>query len=662
MLRLSQVVGLAAALAMLIGSPVSASASVTSPAAVPAASLPSDAADHWALDEGSGTSLTNAVSGMADGTLSGGTSWVSGHGGTGSAVQFDGVDGLGSIGASPIEQQPTMTVTFWARAHAPGADKVIVALTGNDCRSPWSISTGASGSFSFSTLLSDGRPVSSGSSTPAASLWDGAWHFLAVTIRLGAVDGQFNTWIDGIGGGGGVISGSALVDYSSSGLGLVVGGPRPGCGTDEQFAGSIDDVRVYDRVLSSDELGSAVPQIPTAITLAVAPTFAYCDIHNGLYISISPAPANGGWVDISMDDGSGPVVVSSGWWTGSSGTIWDGCFPVGSETLAATFRGVPPFLGSASNGVPVTVTKRSSRVSLLVYPNPVPSDMQAAISIDAEPGTGTVSLYEVTGGGHRLVATQLPGSTWAYVGGLALGMHEFRAEYAGDAQTQPSTSDLLPIEVVSPAPTVSLTPLQPVTTNGSIALAWSATSGWSPVASYDVQYRRAPWNGGFGSIATLLSATTDHSTVMAGISGSTYCVSVRARALDGHMSAWTPETCTVVPLDDRSLFRSGRWAAGTGSGYYGSTYLSSHTYGSKLMRPGVAARQIALLVTTCRTCGSVKVYWGSTLLRRVSLYSATTVYRKLITVTTPSARSGALTITVSSRGKAVIIDGVAIRR
>ena len=97
---------------------------------------------------------------------------------------------------------------------------------------------------------------------------------------------------------------------------------------------------------------------------------------------------------------------------------------------------------------------------------------------------------------------------------------------------------------------------------------------------------------------------------------------------------WTAETCTAVPLDDRSLARSGRWTAGTSASYYRSTYLRSYTYGAKLTRTGIVARRIAIVATTCRTCGKVRVYWGSTLLRTVSLYSATTVNRKLITVTT----------------------------
>ena len=59
----------------------------------------------------------------------------------------------------------------------------------------------------------------------------------------------------------------------------------------------------------------------------------------------------------------------------------------------------------------------------------------------------------------------------------------------------------------------------------------------------------------------------------------------------------------------------------------------------------------------------MRVYWGSTLLRTISLKSTTTVNRKLITVTTfTSARMGTLTIKVYSSGKRVIIDGVAIRR
>ena len=74
------------------------------------------------------------------------------------------------------------------------------------------------------------------------------------------------------------------------------------------------------------------------------------------------------------------------------------------------------------------------------------------------------------------------------------------------------------------------------------------------------------------------------------------------------------------------------------------------------------ARRIAIVATTCPTCGSISVYWGSTFLKTISLKSTTTVNKKLLVVTTfASARAGTLTIKVYTSGKKVILDGVAIR-
>jgi alpha-tubulin suppressor-like RCC1 family protein len=216
---------------------------------------------------------------------------------------------------------------------------------------------------------------------------------------------------------------------------------------------------------------------------------------------------------------------------------------------------------------------------------------------------------------------------------------------------------------VTPRPTAALNALPTWLATTAIPLHWSATS-LAPVTSYDVRYRRAAWNGDFGPAVTWLRATADTGATFAGSPGSTYCFGVRARDADGGASPWTAAgKCTAVPLDDRSLSRSSGWTAGTGSSYYRSTYLRSATAGAKLTRTGVVARRIALLATTCPTCGTAKVYWGSTLLKTISLHSDTIINRKLIAVKTfDYARTGTLSIKVSSSGKKVIIDGVAIRR
>jgi hypothetical protein len=213
------------------------------------------------------------------------------------------------------------------------------------------------------------------------------------------------------------------------------------------------------------------------------------------------------------------------------------------------------------------------------------------------------------------------------------------------------------------APAASMRTLPVYSLSSARRITWSGTSGSNQVASYDVRYRRAAWNGGFGGYATWLSATPATTAVFSAALGSTYCFSVRARDTIGFLSAWSSETCTAVPLDDRSLVRSTHWTAGTASAYYAGTYLRSSTYGARLTRTGVVTRRLSLIATTCPRCGSVRVYLGSTLLKSISLSSATTVYRKVIPIASFSAtHSGTLTIRVVSSGRRVSIDGVAIKR
>jgi len=184
----------------------------------------------------------------------------------------------------------------------------------------------------------------------------------------------------------------------------------------------------------------------------------------------------------------------------------------------------------------------------------------------------------------------------------------------------------------------------------------------TPGAGFDVRYRRAPWNGSFGPYG--YRSTSSPSVAFAVLPGSTYCFSVRGRDASGFASsAWSPERCTAVPLDDRSLSRSGSWRAGTGSAYYRSTWIASTTSGATAVRTSVTARRIAIVASTCPTCGSIRVYWGSTLLRTISLASSAGASRRTITVAAfSSPRSGTVTVKVATSGRRVLIDGLAISR
>ena len=216
--------------------------------------------------------------------------------------------------------------------------------------------------------------------------------------------------------------------------------------------------------------------------------------------------------------------------------------------------------------------------------------------------------------------------------------------------------------VMNALPTTSITSLSAWLLTSPVAVIWSATAGSNPLANYDVRYRKAAWNSSaFGAYTSWLSATGLTTSSLATAPGYTYCFSARARDTLGNVSAWTAETCTAVALDDRSLSRSGSWTLGTGSSYYRSTYVRATSSSAKLTRTGIVARKIFLVATTCSTCGSVKVYLGSTLLKSISLHSTTTVNRKVFTVlVSTSTKTGTLSIKVSTSGKKVIIDGLVV--
>lgn len=148
---------------------------------------------------------------------------------------------------------------------------------------------------------------------------------------------------------------------------------------------------------------------------------------------------------------------------------------------------------------------------------------------------------------------------------------------------------------------------------------------------------------------------------LAGRGGEAGQVRFRAATRDeaGNVSSWSAPRCTSVPLDDRALRASSGWSKATGSAYYAGTLLKTKTKGAKLTAPKVTARDVAIVATRCDGCGSVAVYLGDTLLKKVSLQAATTKHRQLITIADwASARTGVLTIRTTTT-RPVQIDAIA---
>ena len=181
---------------------------------------------------------------------------------------------------------------------------------------------------------------------------------------------------------------------------------------------------------------------------------------------------------------------------------------------------------------------------------------------------------------------------------------------------------------VVPRPGAELSSLPRWLAAARVPLAWSGQPAFAAVVSYDVRYKRVKWNArSYGPWVRWKSATRSTSATFRAAPGYTYCFEVRARDAEGHVGHWEPRydvssSCPAIPLDDRALARSAGWVARTGTPFYRDTYLRSSSRGATLRVAGVVGRRIALLATTCPACGTVKVFWNSTLIATINLASA----------------------------------------
>jgi WD40-like Beta Propeller Repeat len=194
---------------------------------------------------------------------------------------------------------------------------------------------------------------------------------------------------------------------------------------------------------------------------------------------------------------------------------------------------------------------------------------------------------------------------------------------------------------------------------------WGGASDSGSVTGYTAYVRTAPYDGGFDQpvqFATSSGSGTGSSSY-AGEPGHTYCFSVTATDDSGNTSSRSAETCTALPADDPDLAGTG-WIRSTNQpGYYRGTSSTSSTKGATLTLPGVQAKQIALVATTCSNCGKVQVLLGSTSLKTVNLASRNGQTKQVIPVASFSTvQTGTVTLRLTTAGKRVIIDGLGVSR
>jgi hypothetical protein len=205
--------------------------------------VPPYMAAWWKFDEGSGTITADSSGNGNDGTLVNNPTWVTGV--FSNALQFNPAS-IQEVRVQPSRAVTgTFTVTAWVLPERPTAKMNLV-------------STRANAASTFDLKLQGGNQIygdiGSGGSwieTSAAVTYNyttGVWYHIAYVVT----PTNFSVYANGayVGGGSYEASTPVLCD-ADYGTDLTIG--NIGNGT-ELFSGTIDDVRIYDRALSSNDV------------------------------------------------------------------------------------------------------------------------------------------------------------------------------------------------------------------------------------------------------------------------------------------------------------------------------------------------------------------------------------------------------------------------
>jgi len=188
---------------------------------------------HWPLDEAAGIIDTDSVSetGYGDGIVVGDPLWQPVGGQIDGAIQLDGVDDF--IITNPVLNPANgpFSIFVWVNGGAP--DQVVVS---QQATSNW-LATDTDGNL-MTELKCTGR--SAGYLFSETVITNGQWHHIGLVW-----DGSHRTlYVDDI-----VVAEDALHGLVGSQMGLYIGTGK-GMEAGTYFSGLIDDVRIYNRVVS----------------------------------------------------------------------------------------------------------------------------------------------------------------------------------------------------------------------------------------------------------------------------------------------------------------------------------------------------------------------------------------------------------------------------
>lgn len=392
--------------------------------------LDPDAADSalkhvYKLNESSGTvAQDSVVSNSANATTVNAPPWVSGR--FDNALTFNGTNRYAIAHAPSYSLATPYTLSAFVKTSSSQSGVILAVSNSGSLTDQWGLGMDVSGRpFMFgtrNTVLTSNDAMN-----------DGTWHL--VSARLTGSGGG-TVYVDGASKSSGAAStigdGSHI---STITIGAISGNNGNAGQIFSHFNGSVDDVRLYHRLLSVDEVDH-LKKITSFVSLSVSPTPSTISSGVTLRAYISPATATGTitFTDSGVTLGTASVGHGSGSYTSALFTTGNHWFSASYGGNSITWDSQLPF------SVKHVVNKISTSTSLSASPNPSGSGSAVTLTASIVPSTATGTFTFYNSGASLGTASVGHGSGRLVVSSLSPGNHSLTASYGGNFQFAASSS------------------------------------------------------------------------------------------------------------------------------------------------------------------------------------------------------------------------------
>lgn len=249
---------------------------------------------HWKLDESNGA-VAHEVNDLSNGTLQGGATWAPSGGHFHGACRFDGVDDRVILGPCDLTTgNGEISISLWVKPDLVSAmERTIISKTVGPSAQDhiWSIAFINASALRF--RLRTGS-ITTELSTPASSIFSGAWYHVAATYDGSSMRIHLNGALMAESAANGAMG---FHPQAPASLAAQSNGTHP-------FSGWLDDVRIYPRGLSQAEVIDILLEPGLSTSLAGAPNEApRVDAGGRLLL-----PA-GDWQEMVVHDAVGRILV-----------------------------------------------------------------------------------------------------------------------------------------------------------------------------------------------------------------------------------------------------------------------------------------------------------------------------------------------------------------